>query len=131
MEKRVIFLDTSVLIDYFRKQKKSNSFFYQLTKNYSSFSISSITEFEVYIGSNERQDLFWDDFFQRITVLPYNSKVNKTSITINRELKKKRKQIDTPDLMIGATARTYNLPIATLNTKHFKSIDRLEIISNI
>ena len=131
MEKQVVFLDSSVLIDYFRKQKKSNSFFYQLTKRYNSFSVSSITEFEVYIGSNELQDPFWDKFFSQVTVLPYNSKVNKTSIIINRELKKKRKQIDTPDLMIGATARTYNLPLATLNIKHFKNIDNLEIISTI
>ncbi len=131
MEKQVVFLDSSVLIDYFRKQKKSNSFFYQLTKKSSLFSVSSITEFEIYIRSNELQDPFGDKFFSRVTVIPYNSEVNKTAITVNRELKKKRKQIDTPDLMIGATARTYNLPIATLNTKHFKNIDNLEIISNI
>ncbi|MCD4789891.1 MAG: type II toxin-antitoxin system VapC family toxin [Bacteroidales bacterium] len=131
MEKQIICLDTSVLIDYFRKKIKSNSFFFKLTKKYDFFYVSAITEFEVFIGSNEKQDLYWNEFFNKLTVLPYNSVVNKTAIRINRELKRKRKQINTPDLMIGATARTYNIPLATLNPKHFINIDNLEIVSTI
>lgn len=36
--------------------------------------------------------------------------------------------IDIADLFIGATALTHNLPIATLNIKHFNRIKGLEII---
>ena len=131
MEKRIICLDTSALINYYRKKIKSNSFFYKLTKKYDFFYVSAITEFEVYIGSNEKQDMYWNEFFNKLIVLPFNSVVNKTAIRINRELKRKRKQISTPDLMIGATARAYNIPLATLNPKHFINIDNLEVISKI
>ena len=70
MEKRIICLDTSALINYYRKKIKSNSFFYKLTKKYDFFYVSAITEFEVYIGSNEKQDMYWNEFFNKLIVLP-------------------------------------------------------------
>lgn len=36
--------------------------------------------------------------------------------------------IDFADILIGATALTHNIPIATLNTKHFQRIKKLEVI---
>ena len=87
MEKQVICLDTSVLIEYFRKVNKSKSFFYQLTDEYDLFAVSAITEYEIYYGSNADQDLFWDDFFRKIVSLPYNSEAKRETIRIERELK--------------------------------------------
>ena len=52
MENQVICLDTSVLIDYFRKVIKSKSFFYELTNEFDLFAVSAITEYEIYYGSN-------------------------------------------------------------------------------
>ena len=60
MEKKIICLDTSVLIDYYRKVLKSQSFFYTLTESYDLFAISAITEYEIYCGSNPEQDLYWN-----------------------------------------------------------------------
>jgi len=77
MENQVICLDTSVLIDYFRKVNKSKSFFYELTKEYDLFAVSAITEYEIYCGSNVDQDLYWDDFFNKIISLPYDSEANR------------------------------------------------------
>jgi len=36
--------------------------------------------------------------------------------------------IDLADILIGATALAYNIPIATLNTKHFDRIKGLDIV---
>lgn len=47
MEKQLICLDTSVLIDYFRKKDKTKSFFYALADEYDSFAVSVITEYEI------------------------------------------------------------------------------------
>jgi tRNA(fMet)-specific endonuclease VapC len=49
MANELICLDTSVLIDYFRKTNKENSFLFELTKRYSRFAVSAITEFEILI----------------------------------------------------------------------------------
>jgi tRNA(fMet)-specific endonuclease VapC len=128
MEKQVICLDTSVLIEYFRKVNKSKSFFYQLTDEYDLFAVSAITEYEINYGSNADQDIFWDDFFRKIVSLPYNSEANRETIRIERELKRKNKTIDKPDLFIAGTALANNMKLATLNVKHFELIDGLELI---
>jgi len=36
--------------------------------------------------------------------------------------------IDLADLLIGATALTHNIPISTLNIKHFERIKKLELL---
>lgn len=128
MEKQVICLDTSVLIDYFRKVNKTKSFFYELTEEYDLFAVSAITEYEIYCGSNAEQDLYWDDFFNKIVSLPYNSEANRITTKVERELKKKNKTIDKPDIMIAGTAIANNMRLATLNVKHFERIDGLELI---
>ncbi len=131
MEMQIICLDTSVLIDYFRKTNKSKSFFYELTKEYDLFAVSAITEYEIYCGSNIEQDLFWDNFFNKIVTLPYNSEANRVTITIERDLKGKNKSIDIPDLMIAGTAIANNMKLATLNVKHFERIGGLELIKRV
>jgi tRNA(fMet)-specific endonuclease VapC len=131
MENEMICLDTSVLIDYFRKKNKSKSFFYDLAGKYEVFAVSSITEFEIYKGSNAEQDNFWDDFFSKIVSLPFNSEANRQAIFIDRRLKKTKNQIDLPDLMIAASSIVNGLKLATLNKKHFDMIEGLEIISRV
>ena len=128
MEEKIICLDTSVLIDYFRKVNKSKSFLYELTKEYDLFAVSVITEYEIYYDSNDDQDLYWDEFFSKIVSLPYNSETNRVTTKIERELKRKNKKIDKPDLMIAGTAIANNMKLATLNVKHFERIDELELI---
>lgn len=128
MENEIVCLDTSVLIDYFRKTDKSKSFFYELTKDYSLFAVSAITEYEIYFGSNTEQDYYWDDFFSRIISLPYNSEANRITTKIERDLRKRNKSIDKPDMMIAGTALANNLRIATLNVKHFDRISGLNLI---
>lgn len=128
MAAEIVCLDTSILIDYYRKKDKSRSRFYRLSEEYSSFAVSSITEYEIYVGSNTAQDQFWNDFFEHVTTLPFDSDVNNVAIKIFRELKAASKKLDIPDLLIGATAVHYDLPLATLNKAHFQWIDALQII---
>ncbi len=43
----MILLDSSVLIDLFRKKKKENSYFYKSLLEFEDFAISSITHYEI------------------------------------------------------------------------------------
>lgn len=128
MEKSLICLDTSVLIDFYRKTDKSKSFLFQLTEKYDRFAISAITEFEIFIGSKSDQDDYWDRLFSTMKKLPFDSKSNKIAINIDRKLKQISKQIEVPDLMIAACAMANDATIATLNAKHFSRIDGLKLI---
>jgi tRNA(fMet)-specific endonuclease VapC len=127
--KSLIQLDTSVLIDYFRKTKKANSFFVELTDKYDQLVVSVITKFEIYIGCTDSQKNFWDTVFESITVLPLDNGCIESALSIDQQLRKISKQIDFPDLLIAATAMQHGLPLATLNMKHFGRIKGVDIIS--
>ena len=127
--KDMILLDTSILIDYFRKTRKEKTFFVELSEQYDFFAISVVTKFEIYIGSNELQKDFWDKVFEEFTILPLSEECSDTAVEIQQKLKKLGEPIDFADLLIAATAKYHNLPVATMNIKHFKRITDLEIIT--
>jgi len=131
MENTIICLDTSVLIDYYRKKDKSKSLFFRLTEKYSVFTVSAVTEYELYLGNSQEQNVFWDDFFSQITVLPFDTKAVKQAVAIYKQLKQQNKLIDIPDIMIAGTAVQNNISLATLNRKHFERINGLEIVTDI
>ena len=125
----MICLDTSILIDFFRKEKKENSLFFRLTQQYRIFTVSVITDYEIFVGSNQEQQEFWENFFSRIVVLPFDSASSQMAVQIFKDLKAKYKLIEIPDIFIAATAIQNNLPLATTNLKHFDRIEGLELVS--
>ena len=128
MADKIILVDTSILIDYYRKTDKNNSTWIALVKQGYSFAISAVTKYEIYSGATPIQLAFWDSILQAITVLPLDEAAVDTAVATNSALKKKRKQIDLADLFIAATAIASKLPLATLNRKHFERIDTLRLI---
>lgn len=128
MENEIICLDTSVLIDFYRKKVKEKSSFYQLTTKYNLFAASVITEFELLVGADTQQVEYWNKFFDRIILLPFDKAASNTAIEITKHLKAAIKLIEIPDIFIGATALANKMKIATLNTKHFERIPNLVII---
>jgi tRNA(fMet)-specific endonuclease VapC len=128
MADKIVLVDTSILIDYYRKTDKEKSDWISLVRQGYSFAISAVTKYEIYSGATQSQIVFWDSVLRAITVLPLNEAAVDTAVTTNITLKKKRKQIDLADLFIAATAITNNLPLATLNRKHFERIDLLKLI---
>lgn len=128
MEDTLILVDTSILIDYYRKTEKANSVWISLVRKGYVFAISAVTKYEIYSGATIEQLDFWNNVFEVIDILPFNETAVNSAIEINKKLKKKRKQIDIADLFIAATAMSNNLPIATLNKKHFDRIEGLILI---
>ena len=128
MADKIILVDTSILIDLFRKTDKNNAVLISLVRPGYSYLISAITEYEIYTGAGTGQIEFWNNFLERTEVLPFDRRAAKVAVSINQDLKRKRKQIAIPDLFIAATAIANNLPFATLNLKHFERIVGLQII---
>lgn len=127
MAKKIICLDTSILIDYFRKKNKRKSFFFKLVKDYR-FAISVITQFEILSGSNENQQEFWDQLFSRFRIIPLDQREVENASEIIKKLRSQNKIIELPDILIGATALTHGLELATLNKSHFERIENLSLI---
>ena len=128
MANNIILADTSILIDYFRKSEKLNSVLIALFDQGYNFAISAITHYEIYSGATAFQIPFWNNLLNRTKVLPFDNLISQIAVDINAELKRKRKQIGLADLFIAATAISNNLPLSTLNKKHFERIDKLSLI---
>jgi len=127
-EKRLM-VDSSILIDYFRKTDKANSKLVAHFKNYEQLYISSVTEFEVVNGATPSHLQFWDGMLLRFTILNFDSKTARQAAEIVTKLKTKRKTIDKPDLFIAATAVVNGLTLDALNIKHFFDIDGLQLLT--
>jgi len=128
MADKIIMVDTSILIDYYRKSDKANSVWVALVRQGYKFAISAITKYEIYSGATMSQLDFWSSILQAIEVIPFDESAVNTAVNINATLKQKRKQIDLADLFIAATAIANDLHLATLNRKHFERIDRLNVV---
>jgi tRNA(fMet)-specific endonuclease VapC len=125
---KLILLDTSILIDYFRKPNKKKTILVELINKGYTFSISTITKFEIYTGATENQLEFWNTLFKNFKIFSFDEKSADIASKLNTELKKKRKQIDIADLFIASIAIAQKIPIATSNKKHFERIDGITII---
>lgn len=125
----MILVDTSILIDYYRKTDKENAVWIKLIREQYSFAISAVTKYEIYAGAAPAQMDFWNSILPAITVLAFDDASVDVAVAINSSLKKKRKQIALADLFIAATAINNDLPLATLNRKHFERIDALEVVA--
>jgi tRNA(fMet)-specific endonuclease VapC len=124
----MILLDSSILIELFRKKDKSKTLFYKLAQTNDDLCISSITHYEIGIGNRKLHTEYWESLCENLRVIPFDKASSDSAVTIYLELLKANKMIDLADILIGATAVSHSIPIATLNVKHFDRIAGLEII---
>ena len=76
MGDKLALLDTSILIEFFRKTDKTKSRFYQLSDEFDTFYISVITEYEIFIGATSvAQKDYWSAFLKKVTILPLDSEI--------------------------------------------------------
>jgi predicted nucleic acid-binding protein len=54
----MILLDSSILIELFRKKNKEKTLFYRLSKTEVNFCISSITNYEIGIGNRKTHTVY-------------------------------------------------------------------------
>jgi tRNA(fMet)-specific endonuclease VapC len=128
MATSTIILDSSILIDFFRKRNKTKSILFQLTDEYL-FCLSVMTAFEIQIGiKSERQQYEYQTLMENVQTLPIDQLCIDKAVEIYRFLKSQNAQIGLADLLIGATAVRYDLPLATLNRRHFERIPNLSLI---
>ncbi len=128
MGNRGILIDTSIVIEYLRSPKREKTNFIQLFRQYDIF-LSVISVFELFNGAkdqNKKQDI--DTIISEINTQNFTVETAKIASEIYRNLRKKNKIIEFRDILIAATSIQYNLPIATLNIKHFERIENLKII---
>ena len=127
MDKEIICIDTSILIDFYRKKDKGKSKFVELSRKFN-FCISVITKLEILVGMNPETEDFWNGIFSRITIFPIHEMEVEKASQIIRSLRKQNKIIDIQDILIAATAIVNNVKLCTINHKHFVRISELKLL---
>ena len=68
----MILLDSSILIELFRKKDKEKTLFYSLSQSYSDLCISSITHYEIGIGNRQSHADYWESLSDNLSVIPFD-----------------------------------------------------------
>lgn len=124
----MILVDTSILIDYFRKQNKEKTILYHLFSEEEDLAISVITKYELMFGSNHLKDLFWIALLQKVNIISLDESIIDETVRIKKELKTKNQEIGLADMLIIATTKFHQFRLATLNINHFKRVNQLQIL---
>ena len=91
--------------------------------------VSVITVFELYNGVKTKDhSKILNTIFSRIETLDFNKETAITAAEIYKKFKKDNQLIEFRDIFIAATALSENIPLSTLNLKHFERIKVLKII---
>jgi tRNA(fMet)-specific endonuclease VapC len=123
----MIMLDTSVLIAHYRATVKKDTFLFNLAGKYE-FALSAVVKYEVFKG-DQNNDPAWGELLSEIEILSFDGDCAEVASNIYLDLKKRRKLVPTDDILIAATAIWHQLPLATINVKHFSRIKHLELLT--
>lgn len=100
MAAETILIDTSILIDFFRRREKSESVLMQLSDQ-NRLCISAITAFEVRIGiQTQVQQSDYELLTQNIEVLPVDDSCIDAAVVIYKSLKPQNALVELADLLI-------------------------------
>lgn len=125
-----VVLDSSVLIEHLRATDKSKTFYYNLSLQYEEKSFSMIVQFEVSVGNHQRFDEIWNRILANSTIFPLTESIVELAVLIYKDLKKRNMLIEAFDILIAATTLANDLPLATLNRKHFERIGSLKLVDD-
>lgn len=128
MAKEPLCIDTDICVDFLRKKGQG---FRLLVKaiNESDPCITAITVFELYLGhiKMKRKDSI-EGFIAQFNILSFDFPASKAAARIQAELDEKGKGIGIPDTLVAGICVTNNIPLLTLNIKHFSRVNGLKLI---
>jgi tRNA(fMet)-specific endonuclease VapC len=128
MAAKGILIDSSIIIDFFRKKNKKETILYQLFQQDQSLAISVLTYYELLCGSKTRElQRDTEKILSLFKVLDFRTDEAILAAGIYRKLKKTNQLIEIIDILIAAQALGYSFKIATLNKDHFTRIPRIQI----
>ena len=122
-------IDTDICIDFLRKVNPGFDLFTKLISQYKPC-ITAITTFELHLGQmkmKRRDDL--SDFFKHFSFLPFDYQASEAAASIQSKLDKKGSGIGIPDVLIAGICIANNVPLLTLNKRHFSRITELKLLS--
>ncbi len=122
-------LETTILIDYFRKLQKAIDYLDNLRNKGSIILVPQIVSAELFFGCrNTQEEREIEDFLSNYVVTTDISiEIMKKGVELKRTYGKSY-ECGLIDMLIASTALIENAELATINIKHFQMIKELFII---
>ncbi len=122
----MVIFDTNILIELYRGNTNVKEEIESLNANV--FYISSITAAEFMVGAKDKNDLKKiEKQLSKYTVIPINTEISEIFIDLFKTLTLSYRP-GIADTLIAATALYSNLPLYTLNKKHFQFIPGISLV---
>ena len=112
-------LDTTIIIDHLRGNKKVNSYLEIIGQRGDIAGCCCINIAETYAGMRKKEKEKTDRFIESLYYFEVTKEVAKLAGELRQKCFKKGKTLATTDVIITATAMTYNLILITKNVKHY------------
>lgn len=129
----MVCLDTDIIIDYLKNDKKAVRKIVELRSEGTELSTTSVNSFELFRGNAKLGDKSQDNavniFLNNVTLHNFDLESSKKAAEIFESLKSEGNLIELPDIMIASIAIENNETLITGNLKHFERIKGLKIES--
>jgi len=123
----LFFIDTSLLIAHLRQ--KPPTILHRAEILYGKPLASDIVVFELEVGARRANRQFeFRSYFAEIPTYSLTQAILIEAAAVQAQLLTQNKTIELLDLFIAATAIYHDLPLLTLNTRHFSRLDGLTLL---
>ena len=125
-----ILIDTDVVIDYLRSRDKASTALIKMIDRFD-VSISSITEFELFLGARtERHINDLEMLFNEMDVLPFDFGCGRIAASIWHDLESRHQHVEIKDIFIASIAIRNDISLFTFNKKHFSAMPEVRILDD-
>lgn len=129
MEAAKVIADTNIFVEYVRKRSKQNTSLYKIASSHILVT-TSITVFELYFGARTPVAIETiSQLLKDIAVFSFTEDAAKIAALEQNRLRSQNKIVDIRDLFVASIAIANDLPVATLNRKHFRNISAVQLFS--
>ena len=112
-------LDTTIIIDHLRGDKKANSCLEEIGQRGDIAGCCCINIAEVYSGMLEKEAVKTNRFINSLYYYEVTREISKVAGKLRQKYQKKGTTLATTDIIIGAAALIYDLILVTRNIKHY------------
>jgi predicted nucleic acid-binding protein len=118
-----VLLDSDVLVDYLRGLPAAGRYIDGLTVTPT---CSEVSRVEVLRGMRSQERRVTERFLATIRWVGVDEEISTLAGNLGRRFRRSHVALGVADLLIGATAERLELPLATLNVRHFPMFPSLE-----
>ena len=118
-----VVLDTTVLVDILRGDRAALAFLMGLERPPS---CSEVSRVEIVRGLRSRERPAADRLFDELEWWPVDEVVARTAGELGRTIRASHRNVGPVDLIVAATAKLLERPLATSNVKHYPMFPRLK-----